>query len=126
MVSEVFREAQLESVVWAPNGLPGDPAEINGQPLADLVVPSDLFLQLTSAQGKICGVAAINLDTQIEFLRELMGEGRATREDRAARLDPDSPGKGVAGERGTAVYTQRVLGRQGFLQNTVQVLVDEP
>ena len=61
MVSEVFRKPQLETVVWAANGLPGDPAEINGQPLADLVVPSDLLLQLTSAQGKICGVAAVDL-----------------------------------------------------------------
>jgi hypothetical protein len=65
--SEVFRETYLETVVRAADGLSGDPTEVNGQPLANLVVSTDLLLQLPSARGQIGGVAAIDLNTKVEF-----------------------------------------------------------
>ena len=82
----------------AADSLSGDPTEVNGQPLADLVIATDLLLQLAPAQGKIRRVAAINFDPEVEFLRELMGERRTAGENRAPRLNADGSGQSVAGE----------------------------
>ena len=123
--SEVFGEADLETVVRAADSLSDDPTEVNGQPLADLVIATDLLLQLASSQGKICGVAAINFDPEVEFLGELMGERRTAGENRTSGLDADGSSQSVAGERGPGIHPQRVLAGERPLKDAIQIVIDE-
>ena len=109
----------------APNGLSGNRSEVEGESFANFVISAYLFLEFTSSQGKIRGVAAKNLDPEIEFPGELVGERRTASEDRAPRLDADRPGQGVAGKGGAGIRSQRVPGRECFLKNAIQVIVDE-
>src|SRR5438552_14982140 len=97
-VLEIFREPYLVSPARAADGLSGDESEIDGQILLHFVIASDLLDELSSSELKVRGESAGHFHTKIELRSELPHQGGASGENRAARLDADRAGQGVAGE----------------------------